>query len=299
MEIRDYLEGRVPHYDAQKRYLRKDGTVTWVQVTAGLIHNSHGKPILSAAIIVDITERKRAEEGRERLISDLERANSEMESFTYSVSHDLRAPLRAIDGFSAMLLKSAEGKLDSEEKRKFAIIRENMVKMDRLIADLLALSRLGRTDMSPTGFHLKELCLEIWREHSEAHPERKLELKLGECPTAYGDPSLIRQALSNLLANAVKFSKKMDPAVIEMGGRQDGKENIYYVRDNGAGFDMKYYDKLFGVFQRLHDESEYEGLGVGLAIVQRIIQRHGGRVWAEGKVGEGATFYFSLPNTGN
>ncbi len=123
-------------------------------------------------------------------------------------------------------------------------------------------------------------------------------MKMGACPKAYGDSNLIRQVLSNLLANAVKFSKNVNPALIEMGGQSNGKENIYYVRDNGAGFEMKYYDKLFGVFQRLHDKSEYEGLGVGLAIVQRIIQRHGGRVWAEAKVGEGATFYFTLPNTG-
>ena len=167
--------------------------------------------------------------------------------------------------------------------------------MDRLINDLLDFSRSSRAPISSNKIDMDRLVKEIWDEQLSANPDRKMELKKGKLPKAVGDEALIRQVLSNLLANAVKFSKKKKTAEIEIAGESTGKENVYFVKDNGAGFDMKYYDKLFGVFQRLHSGSEYEGTGVGLAIVQRIIHRHGGRVWAEGKIGKGATFYFSLP----
>ncbi len=232
---------------------------------------------------IDLTDRRRIEE--------------ELESFSYSVAHDLRAPLRAIDGFSRMLLNS-EQQLDQETNRKLQIIRENAVKMDRLINDLLYLSKSGRTPISSTRIDMDRLVKELWQEQLSASPDRKMELKRERLPKAFGDEALIRQVLSNLLANAVKFSRRKKLAMIEIGGKSSGNENIYYIKDNGTGFDMQYHDRLFGVFQRLHSENDYEGTGVGLAIVQRIIHRHGGRIWAEGKVGRGAAFYFTLPEAG-
>jgi light-regulated signal transduction histidine kinase (bacteriophytochrome) len=166
--------------------------------------------------------------------------------------------------------------------------------MYHLIDDLLALSRIGRTEQILEKVDMNRLAESVWQQQLAANPDHKIDVKIGKLPSAIGDEGLLRQVFLNLLANAVKFTKKRKKAIIEIGSESNEKENIYYVKDNGTGFDMKYYDKLFGVFQRLHLESEYEGTGVGLAIVQRIIHRHGGRVWAEGKVGKGATFYFSL-----
>ncbi len=243
----------------------------------------------------DITERKGAEGDREDLIAKLELANKELESFSYSVSHDLRAPLRAIDGFSSMLMKDLESQLDEEGKRKFNLIRDNTKKMNNLIDDLLKLSRIGRTELNRKKVDMKGLAGSAWQALLDANPGITVDLKMADLPKASGDEGLLSHVFSNLLSNAAKYTRKRKKALIEVGGETNGKEAVYYVRDNGAGFDMKYYDKLFGVFQRLHPESEYEGTGVGLAIVQRIIRRHGGRVWAEGKVGKGASFYFSLP----
>jgi PAS domain S-box-containing protein len=243
----------------------------------------------------DITERKVAEKERERLISDLESANRELESFTYSVSHDLRAPLRAIDGFSSMLMKTMDLKLDQEEKRRLALIQENTTKMNRLIDDLLALSRVGRAEIMHKRINMTRIAESTWEQQLTLNPDLKIDFVAYSLPDAFGDEGLILQVFSNLLSNAVKFTRKRRKPVIEIGGKTSRSETVYYIKDNGAGFNMKYYDKLFGVFQRLHSEREYEGTGVGLAIVQRIIHRHGGRVWAEGKVGKGATFYFSLP----
>ncbi len=167
--------------------------------------------------------------------------------------------------------------------------------MNHLIEDLLALSRVGRSNLTLKKIDMNKLLDSVWKQEQEAHPEIAVALETGDLPEAVGDQSLIWQVFSNLLANAVKFTRKRKKAVVEVGGEIRNGENIYHVKDNGTGFDMKYYEKLFGAFQRLHPENKYEGTGVGLAIVQRIINRHGGRVWAEGKVGKGATFYFSLP----
>jgi light-regulated signal transduction histidine kinase (bacteriophytochrome) len=168
--------------------------------------------------------------------------------------------------------------------------------MDRLINDLLYFSKYGRAAISRSKISMELLVTEIWQDQLSANPDRMLELKKEPLPNAVGDENLIRQVLSNLISNAVKFSKRKETAMIEIGSNSNAKENVYYVKDNGAGFDMEYSNKLFGVFQRLHSESDYEGTGIGLAIVQRIVHRHGGRVWAEGAVGKGAIFYFALPN---
>jgi signal transduction histidine kinase len=225
----------------------------------------------------------------------LEAANKELEAFSYSVSHDLRAPLRAIDGFSRVILEDYTDKFDGEGKRVLNIIRDSTQKMGLLIDDLLAFSRLGRQEMRFWEINMDKLANAVFEELKSTAQERKLQLNLKTLPTAYGDRAMIRQIFVNLFSNAVKFTRPKKTAIIEVGGRVEGDENIYYVKDNGVGFDMQYVNKLFGVFQRLHSASEFEGTGVGLAIVQRIIHRHGGRVWAEGKVDEGAAFYFTLP----
>ncbi|MCE5263812.1 MAG: PAS domain-containing protein [Deltaproteobacteria bacterium] len=223
-------------------------------------------------------------------------ANRELESFSYSVSHDLQAPLRAIEGYSRMILKKHAERFDEDALAKFNVIRANAKTMSRLIEDLLAFSRLGKTHLSTASLDMEVMFREVWEEIRSANPERHLKLKLGALPQASGDRALIRQVLLNLLSNAVKFTRQRPEALIEVQGSREDSECIYRVRDNGVGFDMAYHDKMFGVFQRLHTNEEFEGTGVGLAIVQRIIHRHGGRVWAEGKLGQGACFYFSLPS---
>jgi light-regulated signal transduction histidine kinase (bacteriophytochrome) len=231
---------------------------------------------------------------RERT-AQLEAANKELEAFSYSVSHDLRAPLRAIDGFSRIILEDYVERLDDEGKRFLNIIRGNTQKMGELIDDLLVFSRLGRQEIRASDIDMEKLAKTASEEINLAVPGRKVQFAINKLSAAQGDKAMIRQVMANLLSNAIKFTRPKGNTTIEVGGSNEGDENVYYVRDNGVGFDMQYVHKLFGVFQRLHSSEEFEGTGVGLAIVQRIIHRHGGRVWAEGKVDEGATFYFTLP----
>lgn len=219
----------------------------------------------------------------------------ELESFTYSVSHDLRAPLRAIEGFSRVFIQEYSDRLDDEGKRLLDIIRSNAQNMGQLIDDLLAFSRLGRQEMNMREVDMEEMARSVF--HNKLMPvigKRKIKLHIRSLPPAYGDPAMIRQVLVNLLSNGVKFTRARRSAFVEIGSSADGAEIVYHVKDNGVGFDMQYVDKLFGVFQRLHTADEFEGTGVGLAIVQRIVERHGGRVWAEGKENKGATIYFTL-----
>jgi two-component system NtrC family sensor kinase len=232
---------------------------------------------------------------RARLLADLERKNQELESFGYSISHDLRAPLRAIDGFSKILLAEQSDRLDGEGKRVLGIVVDSTRKMGQLIDDLLRFSRLGKTAMSPTRVEMTALAQSVLEEVLSACPDRSIESAIGQLPPAYADPGLLRQVLLNLIGNAVKYSRPRKLARIEMEGREGATENLYLIRDNGVGFEMSHVDKLFGVFKRLHSEKQFEGTGVGLALVRRIIERHGGRVWAEGKPDLGATFYFALP----
>jgi len=231
---------------------------------------------------------------RATLADELEETNKELESFSYSVSHDLRAPLRAIIGFSRILEEDYGGNLDDEGRRLLSVIRESSQRMGELIDDLLELSRLGRKPLSTMAINMKRLADDVFKE-IRADGWRSHRFVLGSLPPVHGDATLVRQAWLNLLSNAAKFSSKREQPLIEVSGHENGAECVYCVRDNGAGFDMRYYDKLFGVFQRLHGADEFPGTGVGLAIVQRVVTRHGGRVWAEGKLGEGAAFYFSLP----
>ena len=233
-----------------------------------------------------------------KTLNELDAANKELEAFSYSVSHDLRAPLRAIDGFSKIFLEDYTDKLDDEGKRVLNVIRSNTNKMGALITDLLEFSRLGRKETKLSDINMNELANSAFEELKLITPNRKLEFNIKTLPSAYGDYSMIHQIFTNLLSNAIKFTEPKETAVIEVGSKEEKEENIYYVKDNGVGFDMKYVDKLFGVFQRLHSTEEFEGTGVGLALIKRIVDKHGGRVWAEGKVNEGATFYFTLPIKG-
>jgi signal transduction histidine kinase len=230
--------------------------------------------------------------------AELEYANRELESFSYSVSHDLKTPLRAIQGFSRMLAGEHAAQLDTEGHRLLTVITENTKLMHALVDDLLALARLGRKEIRKVPVNLSSLSGQIFGQLRDQAPKRDVRFSIGDLPPALGDPSLLNQVLENLFSNAIKYTKPRETARIELSGREDGNETVYSVKDNGVGFDQRYAEKLFGVFQRLHGTAEYEGTGVGLAIVQRIIHRHGGRVWAEGKVGAGATFSFALPKNG-
>lgn len=223
-----------------------------------------------------------------------EAANQELEGFSYSVSHDLRAPLRAIQGFSRVLLADYTDKLDAEGQRCLQIIITNTNKMGQLIDDLLAFSRLGRQVLKVAAVDMEALARNVVAELEESAAGSSVQWNLGPLPRALADKSLMYQVWVNLLANALKFTGPKETAVIEVGCIKEGDQDVFYVKDNGVGFDMAYADKLFGVFERLHSPEDFEGTGVGLALVQRIIERHGGRVWAEGKIDAGATFYFTL-----
>lgn len=258
-------------------------------------------------IEMEVEARRQAEEALRGLNEELERrvvrrtaeleaSNKELEAFSYSVSHDLRAPLRGIDGFSRILLEDHADRLDQEGRRVLNVIRGETQHMARLIDDLLAFSRIGRKEISRGFIDMSVLAESAIKELKPEARGRRVEFTVGALPAAPGDRTMIRQVMANLLSNALKFTRPRAEARIEVGGGIEGTESFYYVRDNGVGFDMKYAGKLFGVFQRLHSASEFEGTGVGLAIVQRIVLKHGGRVWAEGKVNDGATFYFTLPS---
>jgi two-component system sensor kinase len=223
--------------------------------------------------------------------------NEELEAFAYSVSHDLRVPLRAIDGFSRIMIEDYEKDLDEEGIRLLNIIRENTKKMGQLIDDILLLSRAGRQEMNISEIDMKSLAESVYLDFANQIENRTVNFVVDDLPVAYGDRSLFYQVYTNLIGNAVKFTSHRDPAEINVGYLDSKDEYIYFVSDNGAGFDMKYINKLFGLFQRLHSTDEFEGTGVGLTIVQRIVKRHDGKVWGEGEVDNGANIYFSLPKT--
>jgi PAS domain S-box-containing protein len=255
--------------------------------------------------IRDISARKKAEqqiqhlnEGLEKKVAErtrqLEAANKELESFSYSVSHDLRAPLRAVNGYAMMLKEEFEGKLGEEGNRVINTIMTNARLMGQLIDDLLSFSRMGRKAMVIMRVDMDAL-VKVCVQEILTHQNKDYQIKISKLPACEGDLNLLRQVLLNLIGNAVKYSSKVDDPVIEIGTMKEDGKRVYYIKDNGVGFDMKYSRKLFGVFQRLHSVQEFEGTGVGLALSKRIINKHGGTIWAESAVGRGATFYFSLP----
>jgi len=245
-------------------------------------------------IMLEIKHRKVAQRSIEKTAAQLALTNKELESFSYSVSHDLRSPLRAIDGYSRMFEEDFADRLDDEGRRLLSVIRVSSKKMGQLIDDLLAFSRMGRKPVDKAKVDMNTLVDEVWAELCTSC-RTSLPLKKSNLPLVWGDRALLRQVLMNLLSNAVKYSSKKTEPLIEMTAKQSEHEVVYSVRDNGVGFDMRFYNKLFGVFQRLHTDSEFPGTGVGLAIAQRVIVRHGGRIWAESKQDAYTIFYFSLP----
>jgi PAS domain S-box-containing protein len=297
----------------EHRIVRKDGAVRWVRNTPVPEFDSRGTLVACDTLIHDITEGKQAEEEIRTLNEELEQrvtertselaaankelaaANKELEAFAYSVSHDLRAPLRAVTGFGRILLEDHAAKLDTEAQRVVGVMIENTDRMGRLIDDLLSFSRLSRTAISTRPVNMESLARSVADELLALEPGRQIELKVGRLHPAAGDAALLRQVLINLLGNSLKFTRTRPVARIEVSSAVDGTMRTYAVRDNGVGFDMAYVDKLFRVFQRLHLTAEFEGTGIGLAIVARVVDRHGGKAWAESVVGEGATFWFTLP----
>ncbi len=275
--------------------IRRDGTEVPIDDSGAPIRDAGGNTLGVVLVFRDITERKRVEKAIQEHAAQLEDANKELESFSYTISHDLRSPLRAIDGYSRIILKNHGEEFNEATLRNFNAIRANAQRMGQLIDDLLNFSRLSRANLSLTELDMENLFQEAWKEVLDHSGDRRGDWRFTDIPRGLGDRALIKQVVGNLLANALKFSSVRPEVVIETGGYRNCNECVYYVKDNGVGFDMQYHDKIFGVFQRLHTEEEFEGTGVGLAIVQRIVHRHGGRVWAEGKEGEGATFYFTLP----
>ena len=281
-----------------------DQAVRTIQASEMVIPGADGKAERVVGINFDSTESKLAEERIRELNADLENraaaleaANKELEAFSYSVSHDLRAPLRAVDGFSRMVLADYAPKLDDEGRRMLGVIRSEAQRMGRLIDDLLAFSRLGRAPIESTLIDMHAMAQDVFDELAALEPGRQVRFDLRPLPPARGTEAMIRQVWINLIGNALKFTKERELAELEIGVIEgDGGGPVYYVKDNGVGFDMRYVDKLFGVFQRLHNQQEFPGTGVGLALVQRIVQRHGGRVWAEAEINQGAAFYFTLPN---
>jgi PAS domain S-box-containing protein len=300
--------GRVWHGEMKNE--AKDGSFYWVDTTIVPFLDERGKPRQYVAIRTDITERKAAGETIRLLNTDLEQrvmdrtaqleaANRELEAFSYSVSHDLRAPLRAIDGFSQAVVEDFGPLMPPEGLRYLQTIRSSAQKMGALVDDLLAFARLNRQELSKRQIDTSELVRTTLNELGSPWPDRQVEIRIGELPASSGDPALLKQVWVNLLSNALKYSRKREKAEIEIGCTMTDGAQTFFVRDNGTGFDMRYSDKLFGVFQRLHRAEDYEGTGVGLAIVQRVVHRHGGRVWAEAAVDRGATFYFTLETESN
>lgn len=284
------------------RNYRKDGSIICCEWYNSSMLDNTGNLTSILSLVRDVTRRREAEMAladqalklQERT-AQLEEINKELENFGYSVSHDLRAPLRAIEGYARMIIKRHGDKFDNDTLVKFNVIKSSAATMEQIIDALLEFSRLGRQALNVTEVDMAGLVMNVWQDLQGSNPDRNMTLKLGTLFSCRGDKNLLRQVYANLLANAVKFTRDREKTQIEAASYIEEDEHIYYVRDNGAGFDMEYRDKLFSMFRRLHRADEFEGTGIGLATVARIIHKHGGRVWAEGKVNEGATFYFMLP----
>ena len=295
-------------YSLECRLRRADGSYRWWWIMGAPFKAADGNILKWFGTCLDITERRQAEEKIHQLNAELEQrvvertaqleaANQELEAFSYSVSHDLRAPLRAVNGFAGIVLEDFGPQLPEAGRNHLERIRAGAQRMGVLIDDLLTFSRLSRQSVNRQTVNSTRIVNEVWDELKPQREGRQIEIKIGDLPACHGDAALLKQIWVNLISNAVKYTRGREPAIVEVGCARENGAEVFFVRDNGAGFDMKYADKLFGVFQRLHRADEFEGTGVGLAIVQRIVHRHGGRVWAEAEVNRGATFYFTIGET--
>jgi len=307
-QVKATIESSIAHSSATEfscRLKRKDGCTRQIYTYAGFTFNDEGKAVRTYGITHDITEKKQAEKEAQELNANLEQriaqrtealvdANQQLESFAYSVSHDLRAPLRSIYAFTQLLRKKNGYQLDESGNELLQFICSSATKMQELIADLLAFSRIGKNTVDLAEVDMNNLVSATWISLNSS-PENIPEFRTKPLPSIMADKPLITQVMVNLLSNAIKYSAKTGKPVVEVGALEGDQHTTIYVKDNGVGFDMAHYDKLFAVFQRLHNSSEFEGTGVGLAIVKRIIDKHNGRVWAESEPGKGSTFYFSLP----
>ena len=300
-EDRDQVRARVEEHRRNKEPLRvqyrirtKSGETRWVRDEARPALDGDGNVARIDGFIEDITEFKKLTDEIENRTRLLDAANRELEAFAYSVSHDLRAPLRRIDGFSEILLKETEGKLEKESARHLSRIQSAVRSMDTLIDDILRLSRLNTSDLSMQQVDLGRMAEASIGRMRSANPERKVEVKIHKGLTTTGDPNLLGIAMDNLLGNAWKFTGKRSSATIEFGAKTIDGRKTFFVRDNGVGFDIAHCSKIFDPFIRLHSESEFPGSGIGLALVKRIVARHGGEIWAESEVNKGATFFFVL-----
>jgi PAS domain S-box-containing protein len=289
------------HWEGELIHKTRDRRQITVASRWALQKNDAGVPAAVLEINRDITARKRAEEGMRRLNDDLlrrsaelEASNKELEAFSYSVSHDLRAPLRHIAGYAQLLVEEQGAALPPEAKQHLGYIQDGTRQMGQLIDELLDLARIGRQSLKMQVSSLRSLADEVKEQLSRQAGERHIEWRIGELPYVACDAALVKQVFANLLSNAVKFSAPRDPAIIEVDTLAGEGDPVIFVRDNGVGFNMKYAGKLFGIFQRLHRAEDFEGTGVGLATVQRIVHKHGGKIWAESEQDKGATFYFTL-----
>ena len=306
--IKQLIRGEIPVYRSEKRYVRKDGQIIWGSITVTANFDKNGKFLYNLAIVEDITGRKNAEEEIRLLNSDLEKrvtertaqlevSNKELEAFSYSVSHDLRAPLRHINGFAEILTREHSEEMSDEARKHLNTIIASAHKMGILIDDLLSLSKTGRTELKKTSISMELIVKDALKQIAPAINDRNIDWIISPLPEVYGDYNLLRLAWVNLLDNAVKYTAHKEIAKISIGYLVENNMFVFHISDNGVGFDMKYSHKLFGVFQRLHSSTQFEGTGIGLANVRRIIGRHGGNTWAEAEPGNGATFYFSIPMT--
>ncbi|MBI3098908.1 MAG: PAS domain S-box protein [Planctomycetes bacterium] len=295
---------RQPPYEVE--IYHKDGSIRWLEVSETPVFDAGGRVIAVQGIAREVTGRKRADEELRRLNEDLDRrvaertsalaeANRELEAFSYTVSHDLRAPLRAINAFSGILENDYRTRLDGEASRLLGVIRDNTLRMSQLIDDLLSFARIGQQEVGGESVEMESLARSVAEELARAEPERRVQVEWDSLPVVRGDRALLRQVWVNLLGNAWKFTRPRDEPKVRIGAETQGPDLVFRVEDNGVGFDEQYVHRLFGMFERLHGLKEFEGTGVGLAIVRRIISRHGGKVGAEGRPGKGAAFWFSLP----
>ncbi len=281
--------------EVEYRQRIKNGDYRWISNRISLAKDDAGRPLYRNGNIRDVTERKRAVMALAERTRQVEDANKELESFTYSVAHDLKVPIRGIEGYARILLKKYGDQISGDATRMLNVIHGNTEKMNNLIDGLLSFSRILRDRIMLAEIDMDILANQVWDDIRAENPGREMEIRIAKLPPGFGDRILIRQVLFNFISNAVKFTGNKKPGIIEVSSYNEPDQVVYCIKDNGAGFDMMYYDKLFGVFHRLHGPEEYEGTGIGLAIARRIIDRHGGRVWAYGEVDKGATFSFTLP----